>query len=115
MPRSEDPVEPLNCILPPHILKEIARNGTVAQRNRALDAMTLANSVRSLRSTRAFGEKHLQQRLLAQPTAPQKHRTIFDAKGTQNLPGAMVRAEGTSATADPAINEAYDGLGNTFD
>lgn len=42
-------------------------------------------------------------------------RTIADAKGSENLPGTTVRSEGGDPVADPAVNEAYDGLGATFD
>jgi Zn-dependent metalloprotease len=45
----------------------------------------------------------------------QKRRTIFDAKKTEDLPGKVVRVEGQKATKDVAVDEAYDGLGATFD
>jgi Zn-dependent metalloprotease len=40
-------------------------------------------------------------------------RSISDARGTEDLPGALVRAEGEPETGDPAADEAYDGLGAT--
>jgi len=46
--------------------------------------------------------------------APQVQRTIYDAHHTTNLPGDVVRAEGANPTGDPAVDEAYDGLGATF-
>jgi Zn-dependent metalloprotease len=42
-------------------------------------------------------------------------RTIADAGGTETLPGTVVRREGDRAVTDPAVNEAYDGLGETHD
>lgn len=42
-------------------------------------------------------------------------RTVFDAQNTQQLPGAPVRTEGQAAVEDVAVNEAYDGLGHTWD
>lgn len=42
-------------------------------------------------------------------------RTISDAHHTDALPGTKVRGEGDPATKDVAVNEAYDGLGATFD
>ena len=42
------------CILPPHILKQIAKNGTAAQRTRAIEALTTTHCVRSFRATRAM-------------------------------------------------------------
>jgi Thermolysin metallopeptidase, alpha-helical domain/Thermolysin metallopeptidase, catalytic domain/Emfourin len=49
-------------------------------------------------------------------TAPSKglQRTIGDAKNTEELPGQTVRTEGQGATGDPAADEAYDGLGDTY-
>jgi Zn-dependent metalloprotease len=38
-------------------------------------------------------------------------RTIADSRGTQELPGVVVRSEGDPAGPDTAVNEAYDGLG----
>ena len=44
------------------------------------------------------------------------NRSIYTASNTQNLPGDLIRAEGAPALAnDVAANEAYDGLGATFD
>src|SRR5664279_3930404 len=39
-------------------------------------------------------------------------RSIYDAHGTEALPGALVRAEGTPDTGDVSVSEAYDGLGS---
>ena len=45
-------------------------------------------------------------------TAPQ--RVVSDAGGTQTLSGRRVRGEGDPTTGDPAADEAYDGLGATW-
>jgi Zn-dependent metalloprotease len=44
-----------------------------------------------------------------------KQRTIYDAKNGSKLPGTLVRSEGGPASTDPAINEAYNGSGVTYD
>ena len=41
------------------------------------------------------------------------HRTIFDARNTETLPGIVVREEGGEPIDDAAVNEAYDGFGQT--
>ena len=41
-------------------------------------------------------------------------RTVFDAGNTQSLPGHQVRAEGDAPVRDIAVNEAYEGLGCTY-
>jgi Zn-dependent metalloprotease len=43
------------------------------------------------------------------------HRTIFDAQGSEVLPGRKVRGEGDPAGADASVTEAYDGLGSTHE
>jgi Zn-dependent metalloprotease len=47
--------------------------------------------------------------------AAAKQRTVYDAQNTETLPGLSVRAEGAPPLADAEANEAYDGLGATFD
>jgi Zn-dependent metalloprotease len=41
-------------------------------------------------------------------------RTIYTTKQSQSLPGVVVRSEGAGPTNDKATDEAYDGLGATF-
>lgn len=41
-------------------------------------------------------------------------RTIYDTHGTEQLPGTRVRGEDDPAVADAAVNQAFDGLGDTF-
>jgi Zn-dependent metalloprotease len=47
--------------------------------------------------------------------AAAKQRTVYDAQGHDTLPGRTVRTEGSVPVADVDANEAYDGLGATFD
>lgn len=101
------------CILPPDILSNIVRNGTPQQRDAAVHAMNLDATFRSQRLTTSL----LAERTLANDfstAAPAVQRTIFDAGHLQTLPGTAVRNEGGAASADITVNEAYDGLGDTF-
>ena len=45
----------------------------------------------------------------------QAQRTIYDAHNSETLPGTVVRTEGAPPIGDPAVDEAYDGLGATYD
>ena len=106
--------DPIRCILPPHILDAIARNGSPGQRVKALDTLAVDHTVRSLRFARAATNRGA---AIASPVAsakPSAKRAIYTAKNEENLPGTLVRAEGSSASKDPAVDEAYDGLGATF-
>lgn len=42
-------------------------------------------------------------------------RSIYDAEHQQQLPGKLVRAEGRPTTGDVSVDEAYEGLGATFE
>jgi len=101
------------CILPPHILREMARRGSTAQRNAALSTMALDATHRAQRMT-------MQLLAAAAPpvvtgAAPKVHRTIYTSGNQETTSGQLVRAEGQPAVSDVAANEAYDGLGHTFD
>lgn len=43
------------------------------------------------------------------------NRAIRDAQHTEQLPGVLVRSEEDPPVADAAVNEAFDGLGATFE
>ncbi|HCS61947.1 MAG TPA: peptidase M4 family protein [Microbacterium sp.] len=43
------------------------------------------------------------------------NRTISDAQNTETLPGLVVRNEDNPAVEDATVNEAFDGLGATFE
>jgi Zn-dependent metalloprotease len=95
-------------------LESIAQHGTSQQRKAALGTLTKDHTIRSLRMMRA---------LTAVPTIAspaslaelKPQRTIYNAKNAETLPGVVVRNEGGAASSDKAVDEAYDGLGATFD
>jgi Zn-dependent metalloprotease len=102
------------CILPPYILDKISQNGTPQQRGIALKAMSTDSTLRALRIAQ------VPARLPSVPTRGvplegQKQRTIYHVHNSFDLPGDIVRREGGPATGDPAVDEAYDALGATFD
>jgi Zn-dependent metalloprotease len=99
--------------VPPNVLRRIASHGTAAQRQHALATLAHDQSMRLARATLQL----LQGRSLGllQPLAAGKQRTIHDAEHEDILPGRVVREEGAPATGDVAVDEAYDGLGATYD
>jgi Zn-dependent metalloprotease len=100
------PPKAICSILPPHILRKLADKPEM--RDRVL---------RNLATTERF--RGIRQAFVAMPLLPQrpgtKHRTIFDAKTTTNLPGTQVLDEGGPASADVAVNEAYNYCGDTYE
>ncbi len=106
---------PIFCILPPHILDGIARNGDPRQRERALRTLATDNSLRALRAVSAAARApRIDLRKLGEPE--NARRTVFDCHNSEDLPSATVdRREGDGPTGDVAVDEAYDGLGATYD
>lgn len=102
---------PLLCILPPHMLENLAARGTPAERELARRALADAQDVRAHRAQIAQATPRTSR--AAATTA--KKRTIYSANNGTQLPGSKVRDEGQGATGDVAIDEAYDGAGATYD
>ena len=94
-------------ILPPHLLRRLARYGDDEQRASALDTLAATERMR--------GERLAIADALRSVPAGEEQRTIYDAAHAQRLPGKLVRAEASPPAGDVAVNEAYDGLGATFD
>jgi Zn-dependent metalloprotease len=103
------------CILPPHILSQIAQNGTPSERSNALRTLSTDQTFRALRADQRIGAASRAPGPSVLSVEGEKTRTIYDAHSQQNLPGDIVRAEGTDPTGDVAVDEAYDGLGDTYD
>jgi Zn-dependent metalloprotease len=105
----------ISCILPPHLLNALAQRGTGLQRARALRTLLTDNTIRSLRASPRLAVPTMRRRPSMLAMDSQKNRTIYDAHQTETLPGDVVRSEGGPPTGDQAADEAYDGLGATFD
>ena len=100
---------PIFCALPPHILQNILEHGTLAQRQQALRTLQISAQFRGQRQALASIEG------IALATNVGKQRNVYDAQKGSNLPGQLVRQEGDPPSADVAVNEAYDGAGDTYD
>jgi Zn-dependent metalloprotease len=106
--------KPYHCIVPPHVLRAMAESKDKRVRDSALRTLMASAHVR--------GQREVAGRVRAAliGAAPgKKHRSVHDAQhkflNDFELPGKLVRDEGQAATNDRAINEAYDGLGATYD
>ena len=99
----------INCIVPPHILLKLLESKDRKMREIALNTLLASTQIRAKRDL-----------LSLMPNATgtgEKRRTIFDSKNTEEDPpqGVRVRGEDDPAVGDTAANEAYDGLGATYD
>ncbi|WP_349898334.1 M4 family metallopeptidase [Parafrigoribacterium soli] len=106
------------CIVPPYLLERIA----------ALDDPRFEHAAASARASRELDDPFRGVRLGARADHPRTtamaqgggaldgpHRTIFDARHSETLPGVRVRGEGEPAGSDVAVTESYDGLGSTHE
>lgn len=105
---------PASCVVPPGVLQRIARNGTARQREWALATLAVDTSVRTSRAVRS-ARHAVAAPFLAAELGDEPQRSVYDARGTERLPGRVVRQEGDPESADAAVNEAYAGLGATFE
>jgi Zn-dependent metalloprotease len=104
-----------NSILSPHLLRSIAKNGTSEQRDRALQTLGFDSTFRSARkSTPQNSIKKNSNNVFQNNLNPSEYRLIFNAHHKQDMNGQLVRAEGTLPTHEESVDEAYDGLGATF-
>ncbi|MEJ3403350.1 M4 family metallopeptidase [Rathayibacter sp. YIM 133350] len=106
-------------IVPPYLLARLAQvedprfeeAATAARRSLERD-----DPFRGVRTSEPHPHRPLNG-MRAESDAVTDHpdRTIGDAEHAEKVPGRVVRREGEPPTADAAVNEAYDGLGQTFE
>lgn len=104
----------LQCVIPPFMLESILLKGSAEQREIALRSYAVSTT---LRTARAILSALPSPTIALTPsgTVPGPQRTIYDAHHKEQLPGTVVRTEGQDSTDDPAVDEAYEYLGKTFD
>jgi Zn-dependent metalloprotease len=96
--------------MPPHILKALLENGSPEQSERAR-AMLLSTT--ALRADRRFTAR---LGFIAPVSSAGKQRMVYDCHHHATTRGAtLVRRETDGHTNDPAVNEAFDGIGKTYD
>lgn len=94
-------------IIPSRIFENIARRGNERQKESAFQNLNAAAQLR--------GQRSLPAALTWAAVAPgAMRRTVYDAQSGMQLPGVRVRGEGDPKSKDRAVNEAYDGSGNTY-
>jgi Zn-dependent metalloprotease len=112
-------VRPTRCgIIPPYLLERLQGldDDTVARCAR--ETLEWDHVYRTARVTRSDlpPESVAPATTTPEPTTePAPRRTISDAAGSTTLPGRTVREEGGPASNDAAVDEAYDGLGATWE
>ncbi|MGN6503897.1 MAG: M4 family metallopeptidase [Pseudolysinimonas sp.] len=101
-------------IVPPYLLTRIARLDEPRFQHAAAAAAATLDHDRPMRAARLTLTVDADHNLVAE-LEPAPDRTVSDAQGRESLPGVVVRSEGEGPVGDAAADEAYDGLGATFD
>lgn len=102
---------PIHCIIPPYITEHLAQSGDPQIRDRAVASLAAAQQIRGYR-----GAANPQRSLMPSRSLNQrKHRKVYDAQRSRQLPGQLIRAEGDAPVLDEAVNEAYDFTGDAYD
>jgi len=107
---------PIQCIVPPELLRQVIRHGNDAEREAALKTLALDATFRVSRAETAASLVPGKLRSVAVGGARGKpHRAIYDQHhGEEMALGAPGRMEGADPVADAGINQAYDGFGATW-
>lgn len=110
---------PLHCVVPPYMLEKLASKGKSANaRDRALKSLRVSRYFRGRRGEAQNAFQAMGFRAVAgaaATAAPDKLiRKVYDAGGTEELPGKLRRGEGSKATRDVTVDAAYDAAGHTY-
>ncbi len=100
------------------MLEAIAESSDPVAASRAVQALERDASLRERRQGRfeAAPTPGLPPQVTPPPGGPEApQRVVSDAGNGERLPGRVVRREGEPATGDAAADEAYDGLGATWE
>jgi Zn-dependent metalloprotease len=96
------------------MLESIARNGSAGQRAAAVSTLVRDATTRARRVHRTHQRPGEAEGAAAEAGSPV--RSIYDLNGGESAPsGQPARSEGDQPTGDAAVDEAYDGLGATYD
>src|SRR3989442_9831308 len=95
-----DTRNPLHCLVPDYVLREVAKRGGDEHREVALNTLGLSATLRTARTQAEARRAALGP---ARPAAaalkkPMVNRAIRDAKGGEDLQSAIVRQEGDKDT-----------------
>jgi Zn-dependent metalloprotease len=107
----------LRCILPPDLLERLARSTEGATRDAAIDTLSLDRRFRMARAESAARIGGFANRPVTfARIGGTAQRTIYNQAHSQTqTPGTVARNEGQAAVSDQSVNQAYDGLGFTYD
>lgn len=115
---------PINCIIPPHMLEVLAIRGDESMASMARALLDQNSKVREERAEFRTGPSVREEpgpmstfvsTALSRATAQNRlERAIYDGQGKASLPGKQIRKEGDAPTGEKSVDEAYDGAGDVY-
>lgn len=102
---------PVQCIVPPHMLRVIELRGDPRQTRMARLLLDQLGHVRAERAACAIERSFAPATAAVLPEAG-LHRVIWDGEHRAALPGRKIRGEGDPPTGDPDADGAYDAAGD---
>ena len=105
----------MHAIIPPYLLARLATAEAPHLAVAAEAARATLATPRVYHPTRANLDVTVEGDALVFEGSPAPDRVISDAQHRETLPGVRVRGEDDPASDDVAVNQAFDGLGDTFD
>ena len=108
---------PLHCILPPSVLHKLAESAEGDTRTAVLETLGLDHKFRMARAEAAARTGGRTARTITfARIGGSAQRTVYDQRHQESqTPGRVARAEGADPASDDAVNQAYDGLGATYE
>lgn len=116
---------PINCIVPPHMLEVMMLRGDKSVRKMAEGLIKIGEDVREERAAHAGagvvpteerGGTFVSRALAVGASSGHTcNREVYDGDEKASLPGTLVRAEGDPPTGDEEVDRAYDGAGAVFE
>ncbi|WP_144186266.1 M4 family metallopeptidase [Elioraea rosea] len=102
------------CITPPLMLENIiARARRPSLKRWAEDTLAVTRTLREARLSESAPDP--EPEMAARKRSLGKQRAVYSARQGQSLPGSLIRPEGAPPTGDPAVDEAFEGAGITYD
>jgi Zn-dependent metalloprotease len=102
---------PIHCFIPPYIMEHLTQSPHADVRTRAISNLASSSAFRAFRTS----ARAMPTLLASKSPSGGKNRLVYDAKGTNTLPGTLVRSEGGKTNRDPSVDQAFDGAGDVYD
>jgi len=103
----------MECIIPDFMIEKLLKHKVKKVREAAQRTLATSALFRTMRT--AIGKSETTTKRFAGVSGGKPNRSIIDCEHSTGLSGRIVRKEGDGPTGVLVVDEAYDGLGATYD